>query len=107
MNSYEYLDDSFCLNGDSIVEGNWLSIIQDFNKTCDCVVALTKVDDPKRYGTVKLENSLIKKFYEKKKVKIPNILMQESIFLESNFKKYEEFISLEKTYCQLLQRIKN
>ena len=49
VNSYEYLDDNFfCLNGDSIVEGNWLSIIQDFNKTCDCVVALTKVDDPKK-----------------------------------------------------------
>ena len=112
VNSYEYLDDSFfCLNGDSIVEGNWLSIIQDFNKTCDCVVALTKVDDPKRYGTVKLENSLIKKFYEKKESENSQYINAGIyIFRKQIFKKYrKEFISLEKDILPALaedQKIK-
>ena len=112
VNSYEYLDDAFfCLNGDSIVEGNWLSIIQDFDETCDCAVALTKVDDPKRYGTVKLENSLIKKFYEKKESdKSQFINAGIYIFRKKIFKNYKkEFISLEKDILPALaegQKIK-
>ena len=112
VNSYDYLDDTFfCLNGDSIVEGNWLSIIQNFDESCDSVVALTKTSDSKRYGSVNIENGIVKSFVEKnlnENSKYINAGIY--IFRKKIFKKYKkEFISLEKDILPILasnQKIK-
>ncbi len=100
INAYQHLDETFfCLNGDSIIEGNWLSIIQNFDKTCDCFVALTRTTNPSRYGSVSLENEIITSFEEK------DIYSQSGfinggiyIFRKKIFEGYQKkYISLENT----------
>ena len=105
VNSYEFLDETFfCLNGDSIIEGNWLSILQNFDVNCDSVVALTKTVDTKRYGSVIVENDIVKKFSEKNlnaSSKFINAGIY--IFRRKIFKDYKkEFISLEKDILPIL-----
>ena len=43
VNAYKHLDDNFFLmNGDSIIDGNWFSILENFNTDVDISVALIK-----------------------------------------------------------------
>ena len=70
VNAYEHLDESFFLmNGDSIIDGNWLSIIENFDADNDVSMALIKKEDCSRYGRVMLSGNKIIKFDEKKDVK--------------------------------------
>jgi len=67
VNAYNHLDETFfCINGDSVIDGNWLSIIADFDVSCDAVIGLTKTEYPERFGSIVMDNNnLIKKFNEK------------------------------------------
>lgn len=68
INAYEKLDDSFfLLNGDSLLDGNWLSIISDLSEDINVSIALTEVSDSGRYGAVKLNKKIVASFEEKKK----------------------------------------
>ena len=98
VNAYEHLNDSFfCLNGDSIIEGNWLSLIENFDTNVDAVIGLTETNDSSRYGSIEIQNKKIISFNEKNessKSKLINggiYLLRKSIF--KNLKK--NFISLE------------
>ena len=43
VNAYEHLDDNFFLmNGDSLIDGNWFSILENFNIEIDISMALVK-----------------------------------------------------------------
>tara|TARA_B100000989_G_scaffold198644_1_gene150047 strand:- start:649 stop:1839 length:1191 start_codon:yes stop_codon:yes gene_type:complete len=100
INAYQHLDETFfCLNGDSIIEGNWLSIIQNFDKTCDCFVALTRTTNPSRYGSVSLENEIITSFEEKDMNSQSGFINGGIyIFRKKIFEGYpKEYISLENT----------
>jgi len=70
VNAYEHLDEFFFLmNGDSIVDGNWLSIIENLDTDNDVSMALIRKKDCSRYGSVKLSGNKIIKFDEKKNIK--------------------------------------
>ena len=92
VNAYEHLNDSFfCLNGDSIIEGNWLSLIENFDTNVDAVIGLTETNDSSRYGSIEIQNKKIISFNEKNessKSKLINggiYLLRKSIF--KNLKK--------------------
>ena len=98
VNAYEHLNDSFfCLNGDSIIEGNWLSLVENFDTNVDAVIGLTKTNDSSRYGSIEIENKKIISFNEKNessKSKLINggiYLLRKSIFKDLK----KKFISLE------------
>ncbi len=98
VNAYEHLDDSFfCLNGDSIIDGNWLSLVENFDLNSQAVIGLTETDDSSRYGSIGIENKKIISFNEKNKSSTSKLinggiyLLRKSIF--KNFKK--NFLSLE------------
>jgi D,D-heptose 1,7-bisphosphate phosphatase len=77
INAYNKLENEFfLLNGDSLLDGNWLSIIKNFNDNIDISIALTKVDDCSRYGKVKVNGKLVEKFEEKNinDIKIPGYI---------------------------------
>tara|TARA_B100001989_G_C24546649_1_gene471261 strand:+ start:180 stop:1370 length:1191 start_codon:yes stop_codon:yes gene_type:complete len=66
INAYEFLENSFfCLNGDSIIDGNWLSMNKYLNEESEAVVALTETDYPRRYGSITINKNKIIKFEEK------------------------------------------
>ncbi len=68
INAYKHLDDNFFLmNGDSIIDGNWLSIIENFNNNYDVSMALVKENDCSRYGSVNLDKNTVISFTEKNK----------------------------------------
>jgi len=68
INAYEKLDDIFfMLNGDSLLDGNWLSIISDLKEDINISMALTEVSDSGRYGAVKLSKKTVVSFEEKRK----------------------------------------
>ena len=70
INAYDYLEDYFFLmNGDSIIDGNWLSIIENIDKDNDVSIALIKKLDCSRYGSVKLVGNKITEFFAKTKTK--------------------------------------
>ncbi len=98
VNAYDYLNDSFfCLNGDSIIDGNWLSLVENFDLNSQAVIGLTETDDSTRYGSIEIKNKKIISFNEKNKGSKSNLinggvyLLRKSIF--RNFKK--NFLSLE------------
>ncbi len=99
VNAYEYLDDTFyCINGDSIIEGNWISLNPILNNKYKAVIGLTEVNDPGRYGSIEIEGSTVIKFNEKDK-KATSRLVNGGIYLlkKEIFKKYKKnIISLEK-----------
>ena len=66
VNAYNYLDNEFFLmNGDSIIEGNWLSINKFLDDSNDIAIALVKMKDCRRYGTVSLKDNKVTDFIEK------------------------------------------
>lgn len=66
INAYDYLDHSFfLLNGDSIIDGNWYSIIDGCDLKNDVSIALIEKNDCSRYGMVQLEGNKILEFTEK------------------------------------------
>ena len=66
INAYEFLENRFfCLNGDSIIDGNWLSINKYLNEESEAVVALTETNYPRRYGSITINKNKIIKFEEK------------------------------------------
>ena len=66
LNAYEHLDDTFFLmNGDSIIDGNWLSILENLDAQNDVSMALIKKDNCSRYGSVKIKNNKVIEFEEK------------------------------------------
>ena len=68
VNAYKHLDDNFFLmNGDSIIDGNWFSIVENFNTDIDISVALIKKNDCSRYGSVTLAGKKVVNFSEKNK----------------------------------------
>tara|TARA_Y100000389_G_C17447386_1_gene512450 strand:- start:436 stop:1635 length:1200 start_codon:yes stop_codon:yes gene_type:complete len=70
INAYEYLDQSFfLLNGDSIINGNWYSIIDGLSLKNDVSIALIEKDNCSRYGLVKLVGNKIFEFIEKNNLK--------------------------------------
>jgi len=99
VNSYDHLDDIFyCLNGDSVIEGNWLSINTVADENSKAVVALTNTNDPRRYGSVELKDNIVQTFNEKN-AESESKLINGGIyyFKKTIFKEYEKtFLSLEK-----------
>jgi len=74
INALDYLDDRFyCFNGDSIIDGNWLSLENLVSEGGDIIVALTEVTNPSRYGSTILNDSKIIGFEEKKNSSKKNI----------------------------------
>tara|TARA_B100000575_G_scaffold208573_1_gene169874 strand:- start:6546 stop:7745 length:1200 start_codon:yes stop_codon:yes gene_type:complete len=66
VNAYNYLDNEFFLmNGDSIIDGNWLSINKFLDDSNDIAIALVKMKDCRRYGTVSLKDNKVTDFIEK------------------------------------------
>ena len=107
VNAYEYLDDTFyCINGDSIIEGNWISLNPILNNKYKAVIGLTEVNDPGRYGSIEIEGSTVIKFNEKDK-KATSRLVNGGIYLlkKEIFKKYKKnIISLEKEILPKLSK---
>lgn len=99
INAYEHLEDTFyCINGDSIIEGNWLSLNPILKNKYKAVIALTEVKNSSRYGSIEIDNETIVEFNEKNLTSNSNLinagiyLLKKEIF--KNLKK--DFISLEK-----------
>ena len=67
-NSLSYLpNEFFCFNGDSILLGNWLKIKDLVNGNVLASIALTHVDNPNRFGNVKIDQqNYLTSFTEKK-----------------------------------------
>lgn len=98
VNAYEYLDDSFfCLNGDSVIDGNWLSLVENFHNDVDAVIGLTETKDASRYGSIKTKDKKVISFNEKNQ-NSNSKLINGGIYLlrKSIFKNFEKiFLSLE------------
>ena len=99
VNAFEYLDDTFyCINGDSIVEGNWISLNPLLKNKYKAIIGLTEVNNPLRYGSIEIDNDKITDFNEKN-VTSNSKLINAGIYLlkKEIFKNYKKnFISLEK-----------
>ena len=99
VNAFEYLDDTFyCINGDSIVEGNWISLNPLLKNKYKAIIGLTEVNNPLRYGSIEIDNDKITDFNEKN-VNSNSKLINAGIYLlkKEIFKNYKKnFISLEK-----------
>tara|TARA_Y100000590_G_scaffold470721_1_gene668459 strand:+ start:13145 stop:14338 length:1194 start_codon:yes stop_codon:yes gene_type:complete len=68
INAYDSLEESFfCFNGDSIIDGNWLSIKNILGDNDNISIALTRTNDKNRYGQVELSNKKVTNFLEKQK----------------------------------------
>tara|TARA_B100000287_G_C20674882_1_gene794830 strand:+ start:39 stop:1232 length:1194 start_codon:yes stop_codon:yes gene_type:complete len=68
INAYDSLEESFfCFNGDSIIDGNWLSIKNILDDNDNISIALTRTNDKNRYGQVELSNKKVTSFLEKQK----------------------------------------
>ena len=99
INAYKQLDDSFfCLNGDSVIDGNWLSLIEYSGKNFDAIMALTKIKSPERYGSIDIDNNIILKFNEKNKFSKTEFINGGIYLLKKKiFKNIEKkYLSLEK-----------
>tara|TARA_B100001175_G_scaffold315078_1_gene325849 strand:- start:1118 stop:2314 length:1197 start_codon:yes stop_codon:yes gene_type:complete len=99
VNAYKYLENTFyCINGDSIIEGNWLALNPILKKNYKAIIGLTEVKNPSRYGSVSINDDKIIKFFEKNENSASNLinggiyLLKKQIF--KDFKK--SFMSLEK-----------
>ena len=99
VNAYDYLDDTFfCINGDSVIEGNWLSLKPILKKNYDAVIALTEVNNSSRYGSIEISGDRIIEFNEKNKHSDSGLINGGIYILRKKiFKNYKnKFISLEK-----------
>ncbi len=99
VNAYDYLDEYFfCLNGDSIINGNWLSINQYQKENIKAVIALTEVNDSGRYGSIVLEKKRIVEFNEKNNQSGKSLINGGIYLLKKEiFREYKKvFLSLEK-----------
>ena len=99
INAYDYLDDTFfCINGDSVIEGNWLSLRPILKKNYNAVIALTEVNDSSRYGSIEIKDDRIIEFNEKNKHSGSGLINGGIYILRKKiFKNYKnKFISLEK-----------
>ena len=99
VNAYDYLDDTFfCINGDSVIEGNWLSLKPILKKNYDAVIALTEVNNSSRYGSIEISGDRIIEFNEKNKHSGSGLINGGIYILRKKiFKNYKnKFISLEK-----------
>mgnify|MGYP000933097987 FL=1 len=99
INAYEHLDDTFyCINGDSIIEGNWISLNPFLKDNYKAVIGLTEVSNPGRYGSININNNRIIAFNEKDDNSSSNLINGGIYLLRKEiFKKYEKnIISLEK-----------
>ena len=66
VNAYDSLEEIFfCLNGDSLVDGNWLKLNQYLDGECKSVIALSEIRESSRYGSVTLDNGFVSNFDEK------------------------------------------
>lgn len=66
VNAYNFLDEKFFLmNGDSIIDGNWLSINNFLNPENDISMALVRMTNSERYGSVYLKEDKVIDFIEK------------------------------------------
>lgn len=99
VNAYNHLEDTFyCINGDSIIEGNWLALNPILKNKYKAIIGLTEVSNPERYGSIDLDGNTVIKFCEKNKntdSKVINggiYLLRKTIFKDFN----KEFMSLEK-----------
>ncbi|MAZ79220.1 MAG: hypothetical protein CMD72_00540 [Gammaproteobacteria bacterium] len=99
INAYDYLDSTFfCMNGDSLIDGNWLAINQKLDDNCSAVIALSKTENASRYGSIELKNDYVIKFDEKTISKSSNLINGGIyIFRKEIFKDFElSQMSLEK-----------
>lgn len=99
VNAFKYLDDTFyCINGDSIIEGNWISLNPILKKQYKAVIGLTEVKNSNRYGSIDLAGDKIIEFNEKTKNTKSNLINGGIYLLKKEiFKNYDNaFISLEK-----------
>ncbi len=99
INAFEQLQEIFyCINGDSIIEGNWISLNPILKNKYKAVIGLTEVDNPSRYGSINIDGETIIDFNEKNIASNSNLinagiyLLKKDVF--QNYKK--DFISLEK-----------
>ena len=99
VNALEHLEDTFfCINGDSVIEGNWISLNPVLNNKFKAVIGLTEVNNPSRYGSINLDGDKIIQFNEKN-VNSASKLINGGIYLlkKEIFKDYDKsVISLEK-----------
>jgi len=71
VNAYDALEDTFLLlNGDSIIDGNWSELANNFSEDIDICIGLTNINNTERYGSVTLEGERVISFKEKRKVKV-------------------------------------
>ena len=99
VNAFEHLEETFyCINGDSIIEGNWISLNPLLKNKFKAIIGLTEVSNPERYGSIDLDGNTVIKFCEKNNntdSKVINggiYLLRKKIFKDFN----KEFMSLEK-----------
>ena len=74
----------FCLNGDSIIDGNWLSINQYHKENIKAVIALTEVNNSERYGSIVLEKRIVE-FNEKNNQSSKSLINGGIYLLKRNF----------------------
>ena len=66
INAYDLLEDQFFLmNGDSMIDGNWLPINNLLNEENCISMALVKMSDCSRFGSVVLKDNKVISFLEK------------------------------------------
>ncbi len=109
INAYEHLEDTFyCINGDSIIEGNWISLNPILKDQYKAVIALTEVNNSSRYGSVEIDNEKIIDFHEKNSTSDSNLINAGIYLLKKEiFKNYKKnFISLEKDIFPKLLKLK-
>tara|TARA_B100000900_G_scaffold73006_2_gene58127 strand:- start:1802 stop:2998 length:1197 start_codon:yes stop_codon:yes gene_type:complete len=109
INAYEHLEDTFyCINGDSIIEGNWISLNPILKDQYKAVIALTEVNNSSRYGSVEIDNEKIVDFHEKNSTSDSNLINAGIYLLKKEiFKNYKKnFISLEKDIFPKLLKLK-
>lgn len=109
INAYEHLEDTFyCINGDSIIEGNWISLNPILKDQYKAVIALTEVNNSSRYGSVEIDSETIVDFHEKNSTSDSNLINAGIYLLKKEiFKNYKKnFISLEKDIFPKLLKLK-
>lgn len=99
VNAFDHLEETFyCINGDSIIEGNWISLNPLLKNKFKAIIGLTEVSDPARYGSIEIDGEKITDFNEKN-ISSSSKLINAGIYLlkKEIFKNYKKnFISLEK-----------
>ncbi len=81
INAYDSLEEIFfCLNGDSLIDGNWLRLNQYLDEECNSVIALSEISESSRYGSVTLDNGFISNFNEKSE-QVKSNLINAGIYL--------------------------